>query len=116
MLSQYGEAFFARVLRAGFGQDKRVRMTVYRTAAELKSPVHLIAIDLDWAGNDYGVQFCDVNTEELIQRIVDLARVVERRSGDDTTVRRRVFQAYDDCSSTDGQSPTVLRKPNLPRY
>ncbi|MDB5320627.1 MAG: hypothetical protein JWN40_2258, partial [Phycisphaerales bacterium] len=94
MLEQYGD-WFARVLRAGFGFEKRIRMTVYRTPVQEHSPALLVALHLDWPGDDDGVHFVDVKTSTLLQQILDLAHSVEQRSGDGATMRRRVFQTYD---------------------
>jgi hypothetical protein len=116
MLQQYGETF-TRVLRAGFGQEKSISVTVYRTPSNLPTPVHLVAVHLDWTGNGQLVRFHDVNTEDLLERIVELSRAVEHRSNDGTTIRRRVFHIYDTITHGRNKVPTVyLCKPNLSRY
>lgn len=116
MLTQYGNAF-TRVLRSGFGLEKRICVTVYRIPPLSRIPVQLVAVHLDWPGSEQGIQFCDVQTEELLRRIVELAHAVEQRSRTGTTVRRRVFQAYDSVNYNRSKVPTVfLCKPNLSQY
>lgn len=117
MLQEYGAAF-SQVIRAGFGQDKQLRMTVYRPPDELQSPVHLVAIHLGWPGNpDPIVHFEDIRTEALLSRIVELATVLEEHSPDGKTLRRRVARAYDNVKVGHAIGPTMyLCKPSVPRY
>ncbi len=116
MLRQYGEAF-TRVLRAGFGKDKRIRVTLYRTPRESPAPVRLVGIHLDWPGDDQGVQFHDVQLRELLDRLVEISHAVEEHSAENRTVRRRVFQVYDTIAHGGVRVSTVyLCKPNLAQY
>jgi hypothetical protein len=118
LLRQYGDAF-AQVIRAGFGEDKRLRMTVFRTPADLQCPVHLVAIHLGLDENDHGqiVEFEDVATEALLARIVTLSNVLDRRSPDGKTLCRRVARVYDNMKVHQTEVPTMyLCKPNLARY
>lgn len=117
MLKEYG-AMFGRVLRAGFGQEKRIRTTVYEVADNAaRSPVHLVAVHLGWPGTDDGVCFEKVQTPDLLGRLVALAHQVERRSSNGRTIRRRVFHVYDTVRCGDVRVPSVfLSKPNLARY
>lgn len=115
MLAEYGEAF-GRVMRAGFGRDKRVRTTVFRTTEDVNVPAHLVAIHLDWPGPD-GVAFEDVTAPELLARLVTLSLALEQQSEDGTTLYRRVARVYDVVTVNHVKVPTVyLCKPNLPRY
>ncbi len=115
VLNRYAEAF-TRVLRAGFGADKRVRITLFHPT-EASSPAHLVAIHLGWPGNDLGVQRRNVEAGELLGRITALSKVVERHSADGMVVRRRVLMAYDTVVQGGKRVPTVLLcKPNLARY
>jgi hypothetical protein len=115
MLTEYGEAF-ATVIRAGFGEDKRVHTTVFRTPANFPAPVHLVAVHLGWPDGP-GIEFHDVSAEALLTRIVDLAVMLEDRSGDGVTLRRRVARVYDTVVVGRRKVPTVyLCKPNVPRY
>lgn len=117
MLGQYGRTF-ARVIRGGFGQDKRLRTTVYRTPSEFPAPVHLVAVHLGWPddGEDE-IQFVDVATNDLLSRIVELSLLLEQRTQDGTTLRRRVARVYDVVSQGRQRIPTVyLCKPSQPRY
>jgi len=116
MLQEYGEAF-VRVLRAGFGKEKRVRVTIYRTPDGSFAPVHLVAVYLDWPGTDQGIHCHDVNTQALLDRIVSLAQAVEQRSSEDKIIHRRAFHVYETTLHGRTKVPTVyLCKPNLPRY
>lgn len=117
MLERYGRAF-ARVIRAGFGQDKMVRTTVFRTPADHHAPVHLVAVHLGWPGDGRDeVQFEDVTSSELLSRIVDLSLLLESRSPDGSTLRRRVARVYDSVPKGRQRVPTVyLCKPSQPRY
>ena len=117
MLKDYG-SMFGRVLRAGFGQDKRIRTTIYEVSDTAAAPpVHLVAVHLGWPGADDGVNFEKVTTSDLLNRLVALAHQVERRSSNDRTIRRRVFHVYDTVRCGDVRVPSVfLGKPNLVRY
>jgi hypothetical protein len=115
MLEEYGEAF-AKVIRAGFGSDKRVRITVFRTPVETSAPVHFVAIHLGWPG-EIGVHYEDITTESLLTRIVELSRALEQRSNDGMSLYRRVARVYDTVTVGRQKVPTVyLCKPNVPRY
>jgi hypothetical protein len=115
MLKEYGDTF-ARVIRAGFGDDKRVRTTVFRTPVDLQSPVHLVAVHLGWPGIE-GVSFEDITAEALLSRILRLSLALEQRSPEGATIRRRVARVYDSVPVGRQQIPTVyLCKPSLPRY
>lgn len=115
MLERYGEAFI-RVLHAGFGADKRVRVTLYHPAED--SPgAHLVAIHLGWPEDDLGVHHEHIRAGELLERTSELSKVVEQRSADGTTIRRRVLIAYNTVLHKGRRVPTViLCKPNLARY
>jgi len=115
MLEEYGDAF-AKVIRAGFGADKRVRTTIFRTPPEISAPVHLLAVHLGWP-EGAGFQYEDVTTEILLSRIVQLSLALEQKSPDGMTLRRRVARVYDTVTVGRQKIPTVyLCKPNLPRY
>jgi hypothetical protein len=115
MLEQYGEAF-GKVIRAGFGPDKRVRTTIFRTPAGQPAPVHLVAVHLGWP-DTAGVKFEDATTDVLLARIVELSLLLEQRSPDGATLRRRVARVYDTVAVGRQRVPTVyLCKPSQPRY
>ncbi len=117
MLKDYG-SMFGRVLRAGFGHDKRIRTTIYEVSDTAAAPpVHLVAVHLGWPEADDGVHFENVKTPDLIGRLIALAHQVERRSSDGRTIRRRVFHVYDTVRCGAVRVPSVfLGKPNLARY
>jgi hypothetical protein len=116
MLERYGETII-RVLRAGFGQDKRIRVSVFRASGTQTAPVHLVAVHLDWPGDDLGVRFEKIDGGTLIHRLIELTQLMERRSGNGANVRRRVFRTYDTVAHGRVRVPTIyMGKPNFQQY
>jgi hypothetical protein len=116
MLQQYGE-MFARVLRSGFGKEKRIRITVFQTPSVLESLVQLVAVHLDWPGDDQGVHLHEAQEEEILKRILQISRTIDQYSADQVTIRRRSFHHYEMAEHSKKRLLTVyLCKPNLQRY
>ncbi len=63
--------YFARVLKAGFGQDKAICSTIYQDAAESPLPVRLVAIHLDWPRDDE-IVVEPIDSADLCDRLMDL--------------------------------------------
>jgi N-6 DNA Methylase len=102
-------AWFVRVLKAGFGPDKRICATIfYEDGAPLS--VRLVAIHLDWPGHE-PIKYEPITYTELENRL----RILEAqpKRGD----RPYFARFYSTVPSQTGEVPTVfLVKPDRQRY
>jgi hypothetical protein len=111
-------AYFTRVLKAGFGQDKAVCATIFQDAAQPSLPVRLVAIHLDWP-RDQDVVVKQIDSPALwdLLRQLDL-RLLQtggpKRGG---IFFQRVVRVYSEYHYRRRSIPTVyIIKPDRVRY
>jgi hypothetical protein len=112
-LRKYCE-YFLRVLKAGFGQDKRIGATIFQEFNALHLPVRLIGIHFD-SPNRAGINIESIDSPELLERLQELNQKFLKRSGPETggIFYQRVVRMYDTFEAV----PTVyLIKPDQIRY
>ena len=114
--------FFSRVLRAGFGQDRKISVTIFREEGETSVPVRLVAIHLDTPGESF-VRVEDITSPLLIERLKKLdteflAFLKSRnRHAEGGIFYQRVARIYDTMIIDGRKVPTVfIVKPDQVRY
>jgi hypothetical protein len=105
------------VLRAGFGEDKKICATVFHEADGEHLPVRLVAIHLDWPGQK-DVRSEALSNEALYQQLqdaADIARANGRNS--ETNYAGSTLRAYSAVNMSGRKIPTVyLVKPDQQRF
>ena len=110
--------YFARVLKAGFGQEKAVRATIYQDAADSPLPVRLVAIHLDWP-REKDIVVERIDSAALCDRLMELDQKwlqtgEENRGG---IFYQRVALVYSEFRHKRRSIPTVyIVKPDRIRY
>ncbi|BAT63251.1 HsdM family class I SAM-dependent methyltransferase [Pseudomonas aeruginosa] len=112
MLREYCQ-YFSRVIRAGFGDDKAVKATIFRCEDSRPLPYRLVAFQLG-VESDSAINVVDIGTVALLK---ELERIDLSHSEGNTKRRgiyhERVVKVYDSSSG----APTVLiLKPDIARY
>jgi len=114
--------YFTRVLRAGFGQDRKISVTIFREEGETSVPVRLVAIHLDTPGESF-VRVEDITSPLLIERLKKLdaeflAFLKSRnRRAEGGIFYQRVARVYDTIIIDGRKVPTVfIVKPDQVRY
>jgi hypothetical protein len=113
VLSKYCEQFIA-VLQAAFGDDKRVRATVFQEGPGNELPVRLVAFHLNWPDTG-GVVIESVDACTLYTRLHEIGqRLATERA---KTGFQRIARVYDSVTVGNHEVPTVyLVKPDCVRY
>jgi hypothetical protein len=110
--------FFRRVLKAGFGQDKRISATIFQGGKGTQLPVQLVAFYLD-SPRDDDVSITQMEGSSLADRLgslFDTCIATERRTGPGIGFRRTV-RVYDTAVVEGQQVPTTyIAKPDEARY
>lgn len=108
---------FIKVLKAGFGQDKEVCATIFQDTAETRLPVRLVAIHLDWPGQER-VRIERIDSSDLwnnLQQINEKFLMVNKSVGG--ILYQRVARLYDTVKWESLSIPTIyLIKPDQIRY
>jgi len=116
-LSAYCE-YFARVLKAGFGQDKAICATIYQDAGDAPLPVRLVAIHLDWA-REKSIVVERINSAALCDRLMELDEKW-LQTGDQSRggiFYQRVALVYSEVQHQSRVIPTIyIVKPDRIRY
>lgn len=108
---------FINVLRAGFGEEKNICATVFHEADAGYLSVRLVAIHLDWPGQQ---PVCSkaLSNESLckeLQSLTDKTRTEERNRG--TNCQGRTVRVYSVATISGHKIPTVfLVKPDQQRF
>jgi type I restriction-modification system DNA methylase subunit len=109
--------YFMDVLRAGFGEDKKICATVFHEANKEHLPIRLVAIHLDSPGQE-GVRAESLSNEALCQQLQDLAdtaRANGRNAG--ANYQRRTLRVYSVVKMDGRKVQTVfLVKPDQRRF
>jgi hypothetical protein len=118
VLMDYCE-YFRRVLRAGFGEDKRVSATIFREATEAFLPVRLVAVHLETPAKPF-VRVETIDSPKLIDRLKALDdRFLKstQRPAEGGIFYQRVARVYDTVVMGESEVPTVfIVKPDQVRY
>jgi hypothetical protein len=112
-LRQYCE-YFIRVLKAGFGRDKKVSATIFQEKGQNRLPFRLVAFQLDQATTP-SVQVEPLETPELLSELECLNKtwLKSQRTKTGNVYHQRVARIYD----RRGNAPTVfILKPDACRY
>jgi type I restriction-modification system DNA methylase subunit len=116
-LKQYCD-YFLRVLKGGFGQDKKVCATIFQEATNHHLPVSLVAIYLNKSIHN-GVKIETINSHDLLHRLNQLNNLlIDQPNSDNGGIfYQRVARIYDSTNWNGEQVPTVyLIKPDKIRY
>ncbi len=112
-------AYFRRVLRAGFGEDKQVSATIFTERSEPFLPVRLVGIHLETPGKAF-IKLESIDSPELIKRLKELDKKFlkspsGRTNGD--IFYQRIARIYDTISIGGRKVPTIfIVKPDQVRY
>jgi hypothetical protein len=109
---------FVRVLRAGFGQDKRIKATIFQDTPPHRLPVRLVAFHLDWP-NRTSVKVEKVDSPLLYERLRELDRKFIRggKAKSGGIFFRRIARVYDVYEHNGREIPTIyIVKPDRVRY
>ena len=108
-------AWFLRVLRAGFGEDKQVCATVFEESTRQRLPVRLVAVHLNWPRRRE-IMIELIQSGALAERLRCVYRLLE--GGDEQGIRfRRVARVFDILEEQGERIPTVfIVKPDQARY
>ena len=117
MLAQYCE-HFRKVLKAAFGEQRKIGATIYQEHNGSALPLRLVAIHLDWP-QDGEIRIEQIDLMRLRPQLLSLATKVPgspdaRGNG---AFFRRVWRVYDSVVVGSSRIPTVyLIKPDWQRY
>ncbi len=110
--------YFARVLKAGFGQDKAVCATIYQDPADSPFPVRLVAIHLDWP-RDEDVVVERIDSAALCNLLMKIdGELLQEGNGKRGGIfYQRVARVYAEYQNKRRSIPTVyIVKPDRIRY
>ncbi|MEP1079277.1 N-6 DNA methylase [Leptolyngbya sp. PL-A3] len=116
-LSEYCK-YFIKVIKAGFGQRKKVSATIFQQVNESKIPIILIAIHLNYFA-DEEIRTEQINSRLLLERLNKLNElfITHENSNKSGIFYQRVARIYDSVLIDGIQIPTVyLVKPDRVRY
>jgi len=118
VLTSYCE-YFIRVLRAGFGEDKKLSATIFTERNEPFLSVRLVGIHLDTPGEAF-IKLESIDLPELIQRLKGLDKKflqTSNRATDGNIFYQRVARIYDTVLIEGKKVPTIfIVKPDQIRY
>jgi type I restriction-modification system DNA methylase subunit len=116
-LTKYCETII-KVLKAGFGQDKKVKATIFQENDQESSPVRIVAIHFEFPQLNVDVDICDVSSAELWERLKKLNETFLRNeSANGNIFYQRVGRIYDNMRFQKSNIPTVyIIKPDQKRY
>ena len=110
---------FNRVLRSGFGQDKKISATIFTEKSEPFLPVRLVAIHLETPDKQF-IQKESIDSPKLIERLKELdSKFLEstNRPEEGGIFYQRVAHVYDNMLMDGRKIPTVfIVKPDQVRY
>jgi len=111
--------YFSRVLKAGFGEDKKISATIFTECEESRLPVRLIAIHLE-SLKDADVKVEPIDYQRLLERLKKLdAKYLdsEDKLKGGGIFYRRIARIYDSMKIARQEVPTVfIVKPDKIRY
>jgi len=107
---------FIRVLKAGFGNDKRICATILQEPSSQRLPVRVVAVHLDWPGHA-ALEIEKTNSDTLLQRLAKLYRDYMKASDKATGfLFERSARLYAPHRTNEGKVPTIfLIKPDQRR-
>ena len=118
LLRMYCE-HFNRVLRSGFGQDKKISATIFTEKSEPFLPVRLVAIHLETPDKQF-IQKESIDSPKLIERLKELDSKFLKstnRPEEGGIFYQRVAHVYDNMLMDGRKIPTVfIVKPDQVRY
>ncbi|WP_350357508.1 Eco57I restriction-modification methylase domain-containing protein [Paraburkholderia fungorum] len=105
--------YFARVLKAGFGNDKVINATIFQGEQDAPLPYRLVAFELGGEARDT-VKIVHMRTAALLQELERLdSSMPEAGVGRRGIYNERVARIYD---SSGGQPTIFMLKPDMARY
>jgi len=110
--------YFLCVIKAGFGQDKKVCATIFQEATNDYLPVRLVAIYLNKSIHE-GIKIQTINSQNLLKLLNELNNSFMAQPNSDTggIFYQRVARLYTSTEWHGEQVPTVyLIKPDKIRY
>ena len=116
-LKEYCE-YFLRVIKAGFGQNKKVCATIFQEETNNYLPVRFVAIYLNKSIHD-GIKIETINSQDLLYRLNQLNNLLMDQPNSDSggIFYQRVARIYTSTTWNGEQVPTVyLVKPDKIRY
>ena len=116
-LKEYCE-YFLRVIKAGFGKDKKVCATIFQEETNNYLPIRLVAIYLNKSIYD-GIKIEPINSQDLLNLLEKLNKLFMAQPSSDNggIFYQRVARIYTSTTWNGEQVPTVyLVKPDKIRY
>jgi hypothetical protein len=110
--------YFVKVLRAGFGDDKRIRCRIFQESGDERLPVRLVAFHLNW-NLDEGIDIEEISCELLATSLGDLDSTnVSVHGGNQGEIfYRRIAKIYSPYRADGMEFPTIyIVKPDRIRY
>lgn len=106
--------YFSRVIKAGFGQDKRVKATIFEEEQNSsRLPYRMVAFELGGAGES-SIDIASIKLPELLQQFMRLNSEWTKSAGKGRNIFScRVARIYD---SSEGNPTIFMLKPDLNRY
>lgn len=109
--------YFFRVLKASFGQDKRISATIFSETDNLSLPVRLVAIHLN-DREDQQIRIEGITSPELLQTLMKWDKVLSSAGcKSQGAIHQRIAEVYGAAQRGGLKVPTVyLIKPDRRRY
>lgn len=105
--------YFVRVLKAGFGHDKKVTATIFRSEQDSRLPYRLVAFELGGI-NDDGISVRQIRSAALLNELERLDKgPLQANSARRGIYHERIVRIYD---SSNGVPTIFVIKPDMARY
>jgi hypothetical protein len=101
--------YFLRVLRAGFGTDKRLSTTIFQERGDVTLPVRVVAVHLGWQGGD-DVRIEPIDAPELLEQLGELSETLSRTATSQSAgaLSRRAARLYHTVQEKGKAVPSVF--------
>jgi hypothetical protein len=114
-LNAYCDAFI-RVLKGGFGENKKICATIYTDSETSPLPVRLVAIHLDWAMHER-IKVEQIQSDDLFDTLQGLNTKFLQANGNRSAAFQRIGVVFDYVKVRRQSIPTFyLIKPDQVRY
>ncbi|MCA9050142.1 MAG: N-6 DNA methylase [Planctomycetaceae bacterium] len=106
-----------RVLKAGFGSDRQVAVTIFQESDSNRLPARMLAIHLHWPERRKPVELEAIASTGLAERLTGVYQNLMKANGTDGFLFERHARLYVEHPTGNGPVPTVLIiKPDLRRH
>lgn len=114
-LNQYCD-WFIRVLKATFGNDKKISATIFQEKSSPYLSIRLVAIHLE-SPSQSALEIECIDNKALATELSKLQKLVENKTQDNAIIFRRVIRVFDTVEKDGKKIPTIfIAKPDEVRY